>query len=73
MMIHAYQEIYVNNAQTMLGDAFDYAINTCHISGDDFVKMFVVSSFSERIENGEPACVAGKSGIELVHAKRVEY
>ena len=67
MMIHAYQEIYVNNAQTMLGDAFDYAINTCHISGDDFVKMFVVSSFSERIENGEPACVAGKSGIELVH------
>ena len=67
MMIHAYQEIYVNNAQTMLGDAFDYAINTCHISGDDFVKMFVVSSFSKRIENGEPACVAGKSGIELVH------
>lgn len=52
MMIHAYQEIYVNNAQTMLGDAFDYAINTCHISGDDFVKMFVVSSFSERIEMG---------------------
>lgn len=67
MMIHAYQEIYVNNAQTMLGDAFDYAINTCHISGDDFVKMFVVSSFSKRIENGEPACVAGKSSIELVH------
>ena len=67
MMIHAYQEIYVNNAQTMLGDAFDHAITTCNISVDDFVNMFVVSSFSERIENGEPACVAGKSGIELVH------
>ena len=34
---------------------------------DDFVKMFIVSSMSKRIENGEPACVAGKSGIELVH------
>ena len=28
MMIHAYQEIYLRNAQAVLGDAFDYAINT---------------------------------------------
>lgn len=67
MRIHSYFEMYLKHAQTMLGDAFDYAINTCHISGDDFVNMFVVSSMSKRIENGEPACVAGKSGIELVH------
>ena len=37
MMIHAYQEIYLNNAQSALGDAFDYAINTCGINGNDFV------------------------------------
>ena len=28
-MTHAYQEIYLSNAQALLGDAFDYAINAC--------------------------------------------
>ena len=65
MMIHAYQEIYLNNAQSALGDAFDYAINTCDIHGADFVKLFTSSSVSKRMENGEPAFVSGKSGIEI--------
>ena len=64
-MIHAYQEIYLSNVQSMLGDAFDYAINICQIPGDDFVKLFVVSSVSRKIENGEPAYLSGKSGIEV--------
>ena len=64
-MTHAYQEMYLNNAQALLGDAFDYAINACDISGNDFVKLFSVSSVSKRIENGEPAYLAGKSGIEV--------
>lgn len=65
-MIRAYQEIYLSKAQAALGDAFDYAVNTCGISGNDFVKLFAVSSVSKRMENGEPAYLAGKSGIELV-------
>lgn len=65
MMIHAYQEIYLSKAQSALGDAFDYAVNTCEICGNDFTKMFLVSSVSKRMEHGEPACLAGKSGIEL--------
>ena len=64
-MIRAYQEIYLSNAQAALGDAFDYAVNVCHIPGEDFVTLFLVSSVSKRMENGEPACLAGKSGIEL--------
>ncbi len=64
-MIHAYREIYLNNVQSALGDAFDYAINTCGIPGESFAKMFVAGSVSRRIENGEPACLSGKSGIEL--------
>jgi len=64
-MTHAYQEIYLSNAQLALGDAFDYAINACHIPGTDFVKLFTVSSVSKRMENGEPSFVAGKSGIEI--------
>ncbi len=66
-MIHAYQEIYLNKVQTMLGDAFDYAINTCDISGSDFIKMFLVSSISKKIENGEYKYLIGKSGIEIVN------
>lgn len=65
MMIHAYQEIYLNNSQSALGDAFDYAINTCGINGNDFVKLFLVSSICKRMENGEPDYLTGKSGIEI--------
>ena len=65
MMTHAYKEIYLSKAQAALGDAFDYAINACHIPGSDFVKLFIASSISRRMENGEPALLAGKSGIEI--------
>ncbi len=65
-MIHAYQEIYVSKAQSVLGDAFDYAINTCGIKGEDFIKMFIVSEISASMENGESKYLAGKSGIEIV-------
>lgn len=64
-MTHAYQEIYLSNAQAMLGDAFDYAINVCHIPGNSFVKLFVASTISKRLENGEPSYLSGKSGIEV--------
>lgn len=64
-MIHAYREVYLSNAQSVLGDAFDYAINTCQIPGDVFVKLFAASSVAHRMENGEPALLSGKSGIEI--------
>lgn len=64
-MTHAYQRIYLSNAQSALGDAFDYAVNACGIPGDDFVKLFSASSVSRRMENGEPSLLAGKSGIEI--------
>lgn len=64
-MTHAYQEMYLSNAQSMLGDAFDYAINVCHIPGRSFVKLFVASTISKRLENGEPSYLSGKSGIEV--------
>lgn len=64
-MIHAYQEIYLSKAQAILGEAFDYAINVCSISGNDFIKLFLASSVSRRLENGDPAVLLGKSGIEI--------
>ena len=65
MTIHAYQETYLSKAQAALGDAFDYAINSCGIPGKEFIQLFTASSVSKRIENGEPAFLAGKSGIEI--------
>lgn len=65
-MIHAYQEMYLSKAQAVLGEAFDYAINACSIPGEDFVKLFLVSSICPQLENGEPAVLLGKSGIEIV-------
>ena len=65
-MTHAYQEIYLSKAQSALGDAFDYAVNVCHMDGTTFTKLFCTSSVSRRMENGEPAYIAGKSGIEIV-------
>ena len=50
MMIYAYQEMYLSKAQAMIGDAFDYAVNVCNISGNDFTKLFLASSASERME-----------------------
>ncbi len=65
MTIHGYQEIYLSNAQAMLGDMFDYSINECEIPGKDFVKMFLASPASKRIEKGDIAYFVGKSGIEI--------
>ncbi len=65
MMTPAYQEIYLSNAMSSMADAFDYIVNDCNISGEDFVKMLIGSSICKRIENGEPAYLSGKSGIEI--------
>lgn len=65
MRIHAYQETYVSRVQGMLGDAFDYAVNSCGIAGVAFMQMFVGCSISDSIARGEPKYILGKSGIEL--------
>lgn len=65
-MIQAYPEVYLNKVQALLGDAFDYAVNICDIDATDFVKMFLGSSISKQIECGDPACIQGKSGIDVV-------
>lgn len=46
-MTHAYQEIYLSSAQAALGDAFDYAIHVCGVPGENFIKLFTVSSVSK--------------------------
>lgn len=54
--------INVNDFDLIIGyraddSYFDYAINICGIKDNDFVKMFIVSSISKRMENGDPTCI----------------
>lgn len=69
MMIHAYNESYLNDAKQNLAECFDYAITTCHFEPTLFSKLFVQSGYADKFERGNPAIIAGMSGIEL--AKKI--
>lgn len=65
MMIHAYSEFYLNDAKQNMAEFFDYAINICQFDANLFSKLFVQSGYADKFERGNPAIVAGMSGIEL--------
>ena len=68
-MIHAYSEFYLNDAKQNLAEFFEYALNTCQFDANMFSKLFIQSGYADKFERGNPAIVAGMSGIEL--AKKV--
>ncbi len=65
-MIHAYNKLYLNDAQVLLANAFDYAINDCKLSPDWFARLFIRSNIAKEFETGSPAILSGRSGIEIV-------
>ena len=65
-MIRAYNELYLNDAQLLLANAFDYALNDCKQSPDWFAKVFAFSKAAKEIERGNPAFVSGKAAEEIV-------
>ena len=65
MTIHAYDEIYLSNAQNVLGHTVDFAVMSLNISYDDFGKAFAISSVSKQFAIGNPRYVAGMNDCEL--------
>ncbi len=65
-MIHAYNELYLNDAQILLANAMDYAINICGQDPNMFARIFSVSNEAKGFERGNPAILSGKSAEELV-------
>ncbi len=65
-MTPAYSESYLEDALGNLGEAFDYAVNACQLSADEFFSLFISTGFAERFGKGEPKVIAGLSGTELV-------
>ena len=64
--MYAYDEIYLDGAMKNLGEAFDYAVNACHLSADEFWRLFISSGFADGFGHGNPRLVSGLSGTELV-------
>lgn len=65
MMIHAYDEIYLDDAMETLGNAVEYAVLFCNVDGQEFIDLFIASGISEEFGIGNIKYISGMSGIEL--------
>ena len=65
-MIRAYDSEYLDDAMKCLGEAMDYAANSCEIEMDDFLELFIATGYAEQFASGVPKYVSGISGTELV-------
>lgn len=64
-MIHAYDEMYLDDAMECLGAAVEYAALFCDIDGQTFLNLFVVSGVADEFGRGNVKYISGMSGIEL--------
>ena len=65
-MIHAYDNQYLDDAMRCLGEAMDYASNSCRVNMDSFLELFIGTGYAEQFAVGVPKYVSGLSGTELV-------
>ena len=65
-MIHAYDNQYLDDAMKCLGEAMDYAANSCEMKMDSFLELFIGTGYAEQFALGVPKYVSGVSGTELV-------
>ena len=72
MEIRAYDEMYIDSAQYILGHAVDFAVMSLNISPDIFGNAFVISTVSTQFANGNPRYVAGMNGCELARCVLTE-
>lgn len=67
-MTHAYSQSYLSDAKNSLSSFFDYAVNDCKLKPDWVSALFVTTGYAEQFGRGNPAYVAGMSGVELARA-----
>lgn len=65
-MRHPYDIDYLDDAQDILGDMFDFAINTCKINAEKFIVLFHNTNVASQFEKGNPKYIAGMNGCEVV-------
>ncbi len=64
-MIHAYDKIYLEKAQTALGRMMDYAVYDLQYDAERFFEMFMDSGCADRFGDGDYSLIVGRSGVEL--------
>lgn len=64
-MLKAYNQQYLDDAMTSMGEMMDYVHSDCKMDMDEFFSLFISTGYAERFGKGTPDIVAGKSGIEL--------
>lgn len=64
-MTHAFHKMYLNDAVSEMACMLDYGVNRLGIALRDFYDMFLESSISRAMSEGNPYYVGGKSGVEL--------
>lgn len=64
-MMYAYSELYLNDAKENLAVFYDYGVRVCGIKMDLLSWLFIKSGYADKFERGNPAIVAGMSGVEL--------
>lgn len=65
MQIRAYDREYLDDAQRVLGEAFDFGMVTMGYRPEDFAAFFVKSDVSKQLERGNVKYIAGMNGCEL--------
>ena len=64
-MIRAYDQNYLEKAQTALGTMLDYAVYDFHYDITVFFNLFLTSGIASLFGSGDVKTIAGRSGIEL--------
>lgn len=64
-MTNAYNELYLDNAMSNLGEMIEYAVCDCGLDADQFFDRFINSGIGEKFGKGNPKYVAGMSGVEV--------
>ena len=54
MMIHAYPESYLSDAQQNLGTMFDFALRVLNYDEDKFFIYFIQSDIARKFEHANP-------------------
>lgn len=67
-MTHAYDKVYLEKARSNLGRMLDFAVYDLDFRLTDFYKLFLASDAAQRFGNGDPALIAGMSGVELAYS-----
>ncbi len=65
-MMHAYDKSYLNDAQTLLSNAFDYALVDCKLDQSFFENAISLSRLVNEFAHGNPSIIAGMGAIDFI-------